>query len=64
MEGTGSPRFITSRIVLDLALTSDLFRITLHHWPARGVNYSRAQLHYINRIVWESINNSITSLSV
>ena len=56
-------RFITSRIVLVLELISDVLGITLHHWPARGVNYSRAELHYISRPVGELINNSITSLS-
>ena len=54
-------RFITSRIVLVLELISDVLGITLHHWPARGVNYSRAELHYISRPVGELINNSITS---
>ena len=54
---------ITSRIVLILELISDVLGITLHHWPARGVNYSRAELHYISRPVGELINNSITSLS-
>ena len=53
-------RFITSRIVLVLELISDFLGITLHHWPARGVNYSRAELHYISRPVGELINNSIT----
>ena len=58
---TGLTRFITSRIVLVLELISDVLGITLHHWPARGVNYSRAELHYISRPVGELINNSITS---
>ena len=58
---TGLTRFITSRIVLVLELISDVLGITSHHWPARGVNYSRAELHYISRPVGELINNSITS---
>ena len=53
--------FITCRIALVLELISDVLGITLHHWPARGVNYSRAELHYISRPVGELINNSITS---
>ena len=44
-----------------MELISGVLRITLHHWPARGVNYSRAELHYISRPVGELINNSITS---
>ena len=62
-EGTGLTRFITSRIVLVLELINDFCGITLHNWPARGINYSRAGLHYISRPVGELINNSITSLS-
>ena len=61
-KGTELTRFITSRIVLVLELISDVLGITLQHWPARGVNYSRAELHYISRPVGELINNYITSL--
>ena len=63
-SSTGLTRFITSRIVLVLELISDVLGITLHHWPARGVNYSRTELHYISRPVGELINNSITSLGI
>ena len=44
-------RFITSRIVLVLELINDFSGITLHNWPARGINYSRGELHYISRSV-------------
>ena len=38
-----------------MELISDVLGITLHHWPARGVNYSRTELHYISRPVGELI---------
>ena len=44
-------RFITSRIVLVLELINDFWGITLYNWPARGINYSHGELHYISRSV-------------
>ena len=44
----------------DAKKAAGVLGITLHHWPARGVNYSRAEVHYISRPVGELINSSIT----
>ena len=55
MNCTGLTFCITSRIVFVLELIRDFLGITLHHWPAGGVNCSREELHYIPAPIWHQI---------